>query len=248
VVVEEALASPGAEGGEEAHIDFDLAAWRALPVALQRSTLREAIHRLRRSLRNVNFVHVEHAVQVVRDGTTGDQATLPQGLMLTVGYDRFTIAGTEFEEPAPDWPLLSADSREIPVMVPGDTPLPDTEWVLKAVAVDWAKLPVGWNENEDPWTAYLDAKSAGGGLVLRRRRPGDRFRPQGMGGHRVKLADFYTNQKVARAARDRLPLLVAGASEPAAARILWACGLRVDEQARVVETTERVLVVRFVRI
>ncbi len=247
VVVEEAIRFPGdVEEGQGGRIVFDLAAWRALPVAMQRSTLREAIHRLRRSLRNINFVHVENAVQVARDGTTGDQATLPRGLALTVGYDRLAIADAGSEEPLPDWPLLPAAGEEIPVMVPGETYLPESEWVLKVAVIDRAELPAGWQANADPWLAYLDATVAGDGLILRTRRPGDRFQPQGMGGHRVKLSDFYTNQKVARAARDRLPLMVA--EEPACedGRIVWVCGWRVDERARVLKETERVLVVRFV--
>ncbi len=86
---------------------FDLAAWRGLAISLQRSVLREAIHRLRRSLRNIDFVHVENALEVARDGTTGDQATLPKGLMLTLSYDRFTVAaGERMPGWLPDWPLL----------------------------------------------------------------------------------------------------------------------------------------------
>ena len=56
-------------------IAFDLVGWRALPVALQRSTLREAVHRLRRTLRDISYVHVENALHVARDGSTGQQAT-----------------------------------------------------------------------------------------------------------------------------------------------------------------------------
>ncbi len=246
VVVEEATRLPGDTAeGQGRRIVFDLAAWRALPVGMQRSTLREAIHRLRWSLRNINFVHVESAVQVARDGTTGDQATLPRGLALTVGYDRLTVADTSSEEPLPDWPLLPAEGGLIPVLAPGDTYLPESEWVLKAAVINRAELPAGWEANVDPWLAYLDATVTGEGLSLRTRRPGDRFQPQGMGSHGVKLADFYTNQKVVRAARDRLPLLVV--EDPACenGRIVWVCGWRVDERARVLAGTERVLVLRF---
>ncbi|MEJ2210959.1 MAG: TilS substrate-binding domain-containing protein, partial [Anaerolineae bacterium] len=82
VVVEEHVPPVGAGPGEEAagRIVLDLAAWRALPVALQRSTLREAVQRLRRTLRDVGFVHVEDAARVACEGTTGTSATLPRGL------------------------------------------------------------------------------------------------------------------------------------------------------------------------
>ena len=72
-----------------------------------------------------------------------------------------------------------------------------------------------------------------------------------MDGHTVKLADFFTNQKVPLAARDRLPLLVAAETSAQAAgptgtaRILWVPGWRIGERARVRDGTERVLVLHF---
>jgi tRNA(Ile)-lysidine synthase len=127
------------------------------------------------------------------------------------------------------------------VTVPGDTPLPGSGWLLRMALLARADLPAGWRANADPWQAFLDAGAVGQRLWLRSRRPGDRFQPQGMGGHSVKLADFWTNQKVPRAARDRLPLLVGEGD-----RIVWVCGWRVDERACVREGAERVLAARFV--
>jgi tRNA(Ile)-lysidine synthase len=220
-------------------IVFDLAGWRALPTSLQRSTLREAIQRLRRSLRNINFLHVESALVVARDGSTGDQATLPRRLMLTVGYERFTVAQAGAEEPLPDWPLLPAGGAPLPVRTSGVTSLPGTDWVLRVDRVSKADLPPDWQANADPWRAFLDARAAGEALWLRTRRPGDRFQPQGMGGRSVKLADFMTNRKVPRPIRDRLPLLEGTEG------IAWVGGHRVDERARVRDSTEGVLVVGF---
>jgi tRNA(Ile)-lysidine synthase len=247
VVVDEAVPGGGLEMGAGGRIAFDLAAWRALPLALQRSSLREAIHRLRRSLRNINFVHVENAVQVATRGSTGDQATLPRGLCLTVGYDRLIIADTGSEGPLPNWPLLTDGSGAVSLLVPGDTPLPGSAWRLLAAVIDPSELSAGWEENKDPWLAYLDAKAAGGRLALRARRPGDRFQPLGMGGQTVKLADFYTNQKVPRAARQRLPLLVRAGAGSGTGNIVWVCGWRVDERAKITDRTEQVLVVQLMR-
>jgi tRNA(Ile)-lysidine synthase len=113
--------------------------------------------------------------------------------------------------------------------------------VLRAELLNRAALPAGWQDNADPWRAYLDAQAAAGGLWLRTRRPGDRFQPLGLDGCSVKLADFLTNQKVPRAARDRLPLLVG------AAGILWVCGQRLDERCAVESATQTVLMVRMMR-
>jgi len=88
--------------------------------------------------------------------------------------------------------------------------------------------------NPDPWTAYFDADALAAPLVLRPRRRGDRFRPQGMGGHSVKLSAFLINLKMPRAWRDYVPLLVAGDE------IAWVCGRRLEERVIIGPGTQRV--------
>jgi tRNA(Ile)-lysidine synthase len=225
---------------QETAIAFDLSGWRALPVAMQRATIRQATYRLRRNLRDVSFVHVEYARRLGLKGKTGAQATLPMGLCLIVGYDRLTLC----DEAAPgphlalvDEPLLwSADP--LPVQAPGLTPLPDSVWSLQAWVLErWDAAQIA--ANPDPWTAYLDADIIAGPLTLRPRRPGDRFCPQGMDGHSVKVSAFMINVKIPQALRDHVPLLVAGDG------IAWVCGRRTGEQVAVGPETQRVLRMRF---
>ncbi len=225
------------EETEEA-IVLDRAEWEAQPLSLQRALIREAAYRLRPSLRDVDFVHVEAAVEVAGAGTTGAQATLPGGLALTVGYDTLTVADAGYE-PLPPGPTLSPGT-EVWVALPGRTPLPGGDWVLEVEFLEtWTPAEV--TGNPDRWTAYLDAERLHGTPVLRTRRPGDRFRPQGMGGHAPPLTDWMINAKVPRAVRDSLPLLVSGDGE-----ILWVCGWRVSETATVRPETRRVARLRFV--
>lgn len=66
-------------------------------------------------------------------------------------------------------------------------------------------------------------------LWVRNRRPGDRFRPLGLGGHK-KLKDFFIAEGVPRPWRDRLPLVAAGPSGED--RIVWVAGHRIDDSAR----------------
>jgi len=234
----ESSGQPRAGGGLVA---LDLSAWRALHPSLQRSMMREAIHRLRWSLRDISFLHVENALAVARDGTTGDRATLPGGLVLGVAYDRLIIGDATAIGPVPDWPLLRTEAQQLELALPGDTPLPGCDWVLRAVILDRAALPEGWAASAGPWQAFFDARLCGRPLVLRRRRPGDRFQPQGLNGHSVKVADFYTNRKVPSHLRGQLPLL----ADPE--RILWVCGWRLDERVLVGELTKEVLALSFVR-
>jgi tRNA(Ile)-lysidine synthase len=221
-------------------VTFDLLDWRALPLALRRSTLREAIHRLRRALRNIDFVHVENAVEILVEAETGVQATLPQGLMLTIGYDTFTVAHEGYHS-MPDLPLLLAD-QPVPIALPGRTRLPGSNWVLEAQALPRLAVPDATLAAAAGWEAYLDAAVLGFSPALRPRRPGDRFCPLGMEGRSKRLNEFMINAKIPTAWRNHVPLLVNHEDH-----ILWVCGWRPDERARVTENTQQVIWIRFER-
>jgi tRNA(Ile)-lysidine synthase len=225
------------QDAQEASVVFGRAVWRALPVALQRAVLRRAVYHLRRSLRDVDFVHVEDARLVGLNGETGAQATLPGGLALTVGYETLTVGNEGDVGPPPDGPSLWCD-EPLAVQVPGTTPLPQSDWVLRVeMLAEWDLQQVA--ANPDPWMAYLDADALIAPVVLRTRHRGDRFRPRGMEGHSVKLSAFLVNRKLPRAWRDRVPLLAAGGA------IVWVCGQRVGEGAGVGAETQRVARVWF---
>ncbi len=222
--------SPGA-------IVFDLAAFRAQPLALQRSLLREAVHRLRRSLRNINWVHIENAVQVACEGATGAQATLPQGLMLTLGYGALTISSADHRWVDPRHPQVWGP---LPLPLEGETPLPTGGWAVRTVLSPREALAEAWANNADPLTGYFDAETLRGPLLLRPRREGDWLIPLGLG-HRQKVGDLMTNLKIPRALRDSVPLLLCGEE------VVWVVGYRLDARFAVRPETRRILTVRFER-
>ncbi|MFH1084522.1 MAG: tRNA lysidine(34) synthetase TilS, partial [Chloroflexota bacterium] len=176
-LLDQAWAEVVRDEGAEA-ITLDLACARALPVALQRAVLREAIHRLRASLRNVNWTHVDDAVAVLARGHVGARAVLPQGLMLTLGYEAATLAAVGHVAPRPHWPRVTAP---LAVAVPGSLELPEGGWRVNAVLVPREALPAGWERNPNPYLAYLDADLLGERPILRPRYPGDRIVPLGLG-------------------------------------------------------------------
>lgn len=225
-----ALPAPPAE------VRFDLDGWRRLPIGLQRATVREAVHRLRWSLRNINWEHVDRAVWLGREGSTGQSATLAAGLALEVGYAALRVAdeGTSWSE---DMPQVTA-----PLHLPSSgTVALSGEWCVALRKLAASELPAGWEENRDPWTAWLDVDAVGDELVMRPRQPGDRFRPHGLGGHSTKVNEFMINLKVPRGLRAGWPLLVGQGG------IAWVCGLRLDEHALVRPETRRVWEVRIAR-
>jgi len=202
--------------------------------SLQRQLLRRAIHRLRRSLRDIDWIHVEQARLGVERKSTGARVTLPQGLFLFKGYDEFTIGG---EVPPPDFPLLV--QSELPVTIPGTTPLPKSTWRLNAEILTRAQMPEKALDGLDPWQAYLDLERTGTNLVLRWRQAGDRFQPLGMGGKSKPLDEFMIDAKIPQRIRDQLPLLVSPR------HIVWVAGWRPDERVKITEQTAHVLRLKF---
>lgn len=253
-------------------ISFDLVGWRTLPLALRRATLRQAAYRLCPNLRDVDFVHIEHAVNIATNGSTGAQATLPRDLRLTVGYQTLRLSVANHTQTAPDWPLLWSNDP-LPVAVPGETALPGSQtpaprpvsthgaapkreedthaggygssgWWLEATLCDYEKQ-IALN-NPDRWTAYLDADQLGTRLALRPRRPGDRFQPLGMDGDCVEVADFMVNAKIPRRWRGHIPLLIHNYPDCAGKEeIVWLVGWRIDERVKITARTRQVMRLRW---
>lgn len=222
---------------------FDARTWRGMPLGLQRMLLRRAIARLRPKLREVGFDGIAGALDVAQSGVSGAKATLPGGLLFHAGYDSFTLTSLAERGPLPDQPII-LDNVVLPITVPGRTPLDERGWELVARVLapgEWD--PDAVRGNRDEWQAFVDPEALGGpngeplSLFLRGRRPGDRFQPLGMTGT-VRLTEFMINAKVSQVWRDAVPILAARAD---AAQIVWLCGLRLDERARVRDGTRQVL-------
>jgi tRNA(Ile)-lysidine synthase len=73
-------------------------------------------------------------------------------------------------------------------------------------------------------------------LLLRPWKAGDRLQPRGMGGKSKKLQDLFTDLKLSREERSRIPLLAAPEG------ILWVVGRREDERFVARKGTSRCLV------
>lgn len=76
---------------------------------------------------------------------------------------------------------------------------------------------------EGPDTAVLDAAALGDHVIVRAWRDGDRMRPLGLGGSK-SLQDLFTDRKVPRSLRRRLPVVTSGG------RIAWVAGVAVSEE------------------
>jgi tRNA(Ile)-lysidine synthase len=119
------------------------------------------------------------------------------------------------------------------------TGLPHTGWSLITSLLSAEELSLTELQQVGEWEVYLDAGVIGNQTILRSRRPGDKFYPLGMGGRTKKINEFMIDKKIPVSWRDHIPLLVSDQ------HILWICGYRPDEQARVTDATQQVIHLKF---
>jgi tRNA(Ile)-lysidine synthase len=210
------------------------AVFREQPLASQRRLLRKAIAVLLPGLRDVTFETIERGRRFLLEPRDRGQCSLVGGLFLLRQSGQLWLVSWGAELPVTGFPQLLVDDRS-PLPIPGIITLAD-EWVLQAgeiEEIDWVRQPL--LDNPDPFQAWLDVQALPGALYTRRRRPGDRIKPLGMGEHSVNISDMMVNAKIPQHVRQAWPLVCAGEE------IVWVPGIRQGMAGGVSEGTQRVV-------
>jgi tRNA(Ile)-lysidine synthase len=215
---------------EEDEVILDRQKLADLPPALQRHLFRAAIASQLGGLKDIEAGHIEDLLDAL-EKPAGKIIGLPVGLRLTVERDRLRL-GKDLDSACP-YPSLEGKAA---LNVPGLTNLPG--WEVRAEIVPC----VGDQKYtaSDGLTAWFDFGRVGDKLIVRARRPGDRFQPLGLGGSK-ELTEFMIDAGVPRAWRGRIPIVASPEG------IIWVVGWRIDERVRVAEATRKVLRLSFTR-
>lgn len=211
---------------QDGAVRFDLTDFRMLPEALKRQVIRAAIRRSGGTLRRLGMRHIRAVEALARTTNPHARAALPHKMTVKrcYGHLQFTLKGPE-------------GHRDFSHRIDGpgqwDMDIPAGRLMMASVGRDsMSTMP------PSPWTAYLNQALIRYPLIFRNVRPGDRFVPLGMGGHK-KVKDFFIDLKIPLEKRSRIPILVQGD------HILWICGYRLDDRFKVTPTTKDVLRVTF---
>ena len=121
------------------------------------------------------------------------------------------------------------NSFRVPLSIPGEVSLQG--WAVSASTEGAVQF--------SPAAVAVAASVVKLPLAVRSRRPGDKFRPLGMGGRGRKLQDFLVDRKVPRKERDTLPLVVDSDD-----RIVWVVGQSVAEDFRVTGASQGVILLK----
>jgi tRNA(Ile)-lysidine synthase len=216
------------QGRHEAVLDAERL--RAAPEALQKAAVLRALAGLSgaASTPALAACHYGELAALVR-GPVGREASLPGGYFARREHGVLYLARR-------NGPAGWAE-RVLPV--PGAVELPEA--ALRIVCTDLGSGAMGPGEaatGADPLVAHVQGRGLTRPLVVRPRRPGDRFHPLGLAAP-CRLKRFLIAARVPRHERDRMPLVATSGGE-----IVWVVGLRVSERFRVRTADEPALRLR----
>jgi tRNA(Ile)-lysidine synthase len=206
-----------------------------LPVALQRRLLRAILQTHDELGRASSLRVVESVRRVFLKGRSGARLSLKQTLViLDQGAVRFSP--TIGKDHGHETDSGQGKREALPLSVPSTVYWARTnqqiqvQLMTRRAAEEMGRAP-------SQGLVLFDADRFSEPLLVRAWQAGDRFSPHGMKGKSKKLQDFFTDRKVARQERGKVPLLVAPEG------ILWVVGMRQDERFVVRGGTTHCLVV-----
>ena len=216
----------------------------SLPVALQRHLLRAAVNRLVGDVRDTEATHIE-AARGLLGKATSKRISLPHGFICHGGYDELVIASPAKLSQLPPCPFPPLPD-EFPLKVPGQTVIPGWKVIASIVRERVASLSssgalsTGEGPGQGNLVAHFDLQKTGMKLLVRQRRPGDRFQPLGMNTPK-KLHEFMVDAKIPRSWRDCVPIICSPQ------QIIWVAGWRIDNRVRLTKASKAMLRLEFIR-
>ena len=205
---------------------LDRAAFLGLEPELRPRMVRFWLKRGLGTLRRLGFAHVDAVLRLIAGSSPHGRVPLPGSWTVVREYDSVRLI--------PTVEAIQPDDYSYVLPLEGELTVPEAG----VRVTSWCST--GRERPESHFEAAFDLSRLtqdGGPLRLRNSRPGDRFRPLGMTGHK-KLKDLFIDRKVPRSRRRTLPLLLAGEE------IVWVPGCARSDFAPLAPDTRTVWRVR----
>ncbi|MGA1875418.1 MAG: tRNA lysidine(34) synthetase TilS [bacterium] len=228
LAVEEKLQQCLIQADQEA-VSLNLHTLMALPLALQREVLRQAIHMVSEGPYKIDFTKVSLILRWLNQKRPRGTFRVSHTLCLRKQPGTVQV---ERKEPEASHPP-EAYGHE--VHIPGETKIPELN--LRIVTRISDRSAIKKSELESlyhPHYALLDFDTLPFPLHVRNREPGDRFQPLGFHGTK-KLKDFFIDAKVPVEERNRIPVIASGR------QIVWVVGMRIADPFKITEKTKKIL-------
>jgi tRNA(Ile)-lysidine synthase len=199
------------------------------PHSLQRRGIRNVIRQSLNQPYALGLRTVDRVLQLAANGKVGSLVDVRGGhVIVTDRHLRFVPHDKSLVAPDRDQSV----SLRHDIGVPGSLMWPGTGQRLHIQPLAYRDAPAQPERDR----IVVDAACISQPIIVRNWAPGDRFQPCGMDGHSKKLQDFFTDLKIPKSLRSRIPLVVAPEG------IVWVVGYRQDRRWLPTAETERCLV------
>ena len=194
----------------------------ALPQVLQLRCLRHILEQLKGDLRRIGASHLYGLIGIVLSSEPHKILVLPEGIRAEKSYLTLALTMKPADPPAFSYQFAALPERVRLAEI-------GKQMTFTLVAGYGGEI-LGRNAS----VAFLDGEKAVMPLTIRSVRPGDAFQPLGMEGKK-KIKDLFIDEKVPRAERKRVPLVLFHDE------VAWVGGMRINHRLRVTGETRSVL-------
>lgn len=177
------------------HWQMQPANFAVLHPALQRRFLQTACRQLSGGSVALSHTLTLELIAWSREAGTGSRRDISGDLQIRMGYGALSIERKEAVDDQDQYRLIPIETDE-PLRL-------GSPFELQGLTIG---LSPGDNAGGEGVKLQLPARLE---IRLRTRRPGDRFKPRGMGGRSRKIKGWMIDRKIPRGIRDRIPLVCA---------------------------------------
>jgi len=215
-----------AESDGEGGVRLDLSKLAAFHPAIRKRVVRHAIKEVKGDLKGIESVHIENIISLIKDGRTGSETHLPNGLRAGISYGFLKI-----HIRCDDKPFAFSEA----IKIPGTTWIqPINSSIESFIENKGANIEDYSNIRYNSLVQFFDYEKLKKGINIRNRREGDIFKPYRSNGTK-KLKEYFIDNKIPREERDKIPLVALGNE------IVWVIGYKISDKFKVTENTKTVL-------
>jgi tRNA(Ile)-lysidine synthase len=219
---------------QDDRITFSVSMLDPLHTAALRRILRKAISRIKGDLRRISFANIDAVQRLLEKGPAYGRLDLPdririqrRGDVLLISREKSTLRNLDVESGH-----LKPFVFEYKIAKPESIFIKEIGAHLEFTEMSTETMPDYCSAGR--YTGFFDQDTLSFPMVVRNYRPGDIFRPMGVGGMQ-KLKKFFIDKKVPRNERTKCPILLSRG------KIIWVVGHRADESVKMTPSTRNVL-------
>jgi tRNA(Ile)-lysidine synthase len=202
--------------------------------ALQRRIIRMTIEKIKGDLRRIRFIHISSVIGLLEKRSAYGKVDLPDRIRIQRDRDALYV----FKEKRMLRDVSEKHSHSETVTFEYQIEKLDSVFIREIEAtIKFTEMPmekVFDSRYAGQHTCFFDKDTLGFPMVIRNFRPGDAFKPLGVGGTQ-KLKKYFIDKKVPRGERIKCPILLSRG------KIIWVVGHRIDESVKVMPSTRNVM-------